>query len=235
VQLSLQNRRVGYVTVVKCRGRIVAGPESAALLKHLDGVIPTASHILLHLGEIDFVDSSGLGLLVRCLTRVENASGQLSLCALSSKLTEVLKITRLDKVLRPYYTETDAIADVHQRAARDTNMRGTVLCVDPSADVLAYIRELLKGAGHRVLTAENLSDGLILLTATQPGVVVIGNQLHEVRDVGAAEEFHRRAATRGRVVLPPDFSSRDAGDAARSLIDMVRAILAEPGAPPATV
>jgi anti-sigma B factor antagonist len=234
VQLSLQDRRVGYVTVVTCRGQIVAGPESRRLLKHLETLIPTTSHILLHLGEIDFVDSSGLGLLVRCLTRVENASGQLSVCALSSKLTEVLRITRLDKVLRPYYTESDAITEMHQRSI-DPHLHGTVLCVDSSADVLAYIRELLKGAGHRVLTAENLSDGLILLTATQPAVVVIGSQLHEMRGLGAAEEFHRRAATRGRVVLPPDFSSRDAGDAARSLIDMVRAILDEPGAPTATV
>jgi anti-sigma B factor antagonist len=148
VQLSLEHRHVGYVTVITCRGRIVLGEEADALLKQIDDLLPLNSRLLLHLGEVDFIDSGGLGLLVRCLTRVQNAAGQLSMCALSPKVSEVLRVTRLDGVLKPYYAEADAIASAHSDAHATGNLAGAlVLCADTSSDVLAYLRGLLKVRG----------------------------------------------------------------------------------------
>jgi anti-anti-sigma factor len=219
VQLSLQHRHVGYVTVVTCRGRIVLGDEADALLKQIDDLLPINSRILLHLGEVDFIDSGGLGLLVRCLTRVQNAAGQLSICALSPKVSEVLRVTRLEGVLKPYLAEADAIASAHS----DSQASGAeTLCVDTSADLLVYLRGLLKEAGHRVVTAENLHDGLILLKTVQPRVVVMGSALHALRGTSSAEEFHRRLSQHGLVILPAGFSSQDAGEAAGALMREVR-------------
>src|SRR5678815_1651849 len=173
VQLSLQHRQVGYVTVVTCRGRLVSGAEADALLTCIDELLPMNSRILLHLGEIEYIDSGGLGLLVRCLTRVQNAAGQLSVCALSPKVSDVLRITRLDGVLKPYLAEADAIASAHSDPQTSENTAGAlVLCADASPDVLAYLRGLIKSAGLRVVTAENLHDGLILLKTMRPTVVV---------------------------------------------------------------
>lgn len=215
MQLSLQHRHVGYVTVITCRGRIVLGEEADALLKHIDDLLPINPRILLHLGEVDFIDSGGLGLLVRCLTRVQNAAGQLSICALSPKVSDVLRITRLDGVLKPYLAEADAIASAHSEPdAGDNTAAALVLCADTSPDVLAYLRGLVKSAGLRVVTAENLHDGLILLKTMRPTVVVIGAELHAVRGTSSAEEFQRRVPPNGLVVLPAGFSSHDAGEAA---------------------
>ena len=228
MQLSLQHRHVGYVTVITCRGRIVLGEEADALLKQIDDLLPINSRILLHLGEVDFIDSGGLGLLVRCLTRVQNAAGQLSICALSPKVSEVLRVTRLDGVLRPYYAEADAIASAHsdaQTTGDDKAAGALILCADTSADLLAYLRGLLKEAGHRVVTAENLHDGLILLKTMQPRVVVMGSALHALRGPSSAEEFHRRLPPGGLVVLPPKFSSYDAGEGAGALMSDVRRIV----------
>ena len=207
MQLSLQDRQVGYVTVVKCQGRLVSGAEADAL--------PMNSRLLLHLGEIDYIDSGGLGMLVRCLTRVQNAAGQLSICALSPKVSEVLRITKLDTVLKPYIAEADAIASAHSDPQASNNTAGAlVLCADNSPDVLAYLRGLIKTAGLRVVTAENLHDGLILLKTMRPTVVVIGAGLHAARGTTSADEFQRRLPPNGPVVLPAGFSSRDAGEAA---------------------
>lgn len=230
MQLSLHHRQVGYVTVVTCRGRLVSGDESNALLKRIDDLLPFNSRILLHLGDVDYIDSGGLGLLVRCLTRVQNAAGQLTMCALSPKVSDTLRVTRLDTVLRPYYAEAEAIASAHSEAQAPGSL---VLCADPSADVLAYLRGLLKGAGHRVVTAENLHDGLILLKTMRPKVVVMGAALHTRRDTSSAEEFHRRLPPGGLVLLPPSFSSDDAGEAAGALLREVGASLAETETPPA--
>jgi anti-sigma B factor antagonist len=227
LQLTLQHRHVGYVTVVTCRGRLVSGAESDALLKQIDELLPRNSRILLHLGEIDFIDSSGLGLLMRCLTRVQNASGQLSICALSPKVSDVLRITKLDTVLRPYLAEADAIASAHSDASGSGSggSGSLILCTDPSSDLLAYLRGLLKGAGHRVVTANNLYDGEILLKAMRPAVVVVGSRLHAMRGTPSADEFHRRLPPRGVVVLPPAFSSHDAGEAANELLREIRLTL----------
>jgi anti-sigma B factor antagonist len=227
VQLSLQHRQVGYVTVVTCRGRLVMGDEADALLKQIDELLPLNSRILLHLGEIDFIDSGGLGLLVRCLTRVQNAAGQLSICALSPRVADVLRISRLDSVLRPYIAEAEAIALAHgDDHAGDTDPTGSrILCADNSPNVLAYLRGLLKEAGHRVVTADNLYDGVILLKAMRPTVVVVGAKLHAMHGTSSADEFHRRVPPGGVVVLPPTFSSRDAGEAASALLREIRAIL----------
>jgi anti-sigma B factor antagonist len=223
LQLSLHHRQVGYVTVVTCRGRIVSGAEAGALLKKIDALLPMTSRILLHLGEVDFIDSAGLGLLVRCLTRMQNAAGQLSICAVSPKVADVLRITRLDSVLRPYRNEADAIASAHDEGRAGTD-GALVLCADPSADVLAYLRVLLKESGHRVVTAQNLHDGLILLKTMRPSVVVMGAGLHATRGTASAEEFHRRLPPNGLVVLPAEFSSNDAGEAGSRLLRDVRAV-----------
>jgi hypothetical protein len=87
-------------------------------------------------------------------------------------------VTRLDTVLKPYYAEADGIASAHDDTQDNGSAGAVVLCVDISPDVLAYLRGLLKSAGHRVVTAENLHDGLILLKTMRPAVVVMGAGLN---------------------------------------------------------
>jgi len=226
MSLSLTQRRVGDVTVITCSGRIVAGDESTSLQSALDELIPFSPHILLHLGAVDFIDSAGLGLLARYLTRVQNARGTLKVCAVSQKIDDVLRITRLKAVFQPYDTEADSITAVH-RADRSDDLLGRpdVLCVDPSEDVLTYLRELLKEAGYRPVTAANLPDALILLKATGPRAVVISAELRAMRGVRAADEFSRLTSSSDVIELPSGFSARDAADAATQVLDSVRRAL----------
>jgi anti-sigma B factor antagonist len=225
--LSLESRRVGDMTVVTCRGRIVEGQESAVLQQQLDSLIPMHRHVILHLGEVPFIDSAGLGLLVRFLTRARHAGGSLAVCALSPKIGEVLKATRLQTIFHPYESEGDAISAAYEanRPIDVSFLNANVLCVDKSADVVAYVRELLKEAGHRVLSATNLPDALILLRATRPEVVVIGAELRAAADTRAAEEFRRLADVRAVVELPVGFSRHDAGEAGQQLMSLVAASL----------
>jgi len=225
VQLSLTDRRVGDATVITCRGRIVAGREAAALQETLDTLIPRNRHLVLHLGDVDFIDSSGLGLLVRYLVRAKHGTGSLSVCAVSSKIDEVLRITKLKTVFPPYDTEAAAIAEAYRgdSAAELGGAGTTILCVDASMDVSTYLRELLKAAGYRVISAHNLPDALILLVATQPAVVVLSADLHAARATRSSDEFHRLAAMRAVVTLPPGFSGHDAAEASDEVLRAVRA------------
>jgi len=223
VSLTLRSRCVGEVTVVTCSGRIVAGEESRALQAYLDRLLPRNPHVLLHLGGVEFIDSGGLGLIARYLTRPRDQHGTLSVCAVSPKIDDVLRITRLKSVFQPYESEADSIADIHRgtRGSDRSFDNPDVLCVDESADVLTYLRELLKESGYRTLTAANVPDALILLKATHPRIVVIGAELR-AGDTRAVEEFNRIAKSGAVVELPPGFSGQDAGEAAQQVLQALR-------------
>ncbi len=229
--ITLEHRRVGGITVVTCSGRIVEGPESLALQTLLDDLHPFGPHLVLHIGGVDFVDSSGLGLLARYASRTRNANGSLKLCAPSPRLVEVLRVTHLDRMFEVYELEADAITAFHQRAggtSGSSGLKADILCVDASVDVQAYVRELLGQAGYGIFTAGNLPDALILLQATQPKLVIIGAALRAWRGTTSAEKFNRLADALAVIELPAEFSSADAGEAARRLLDQVRAISPRP-------
>jgi anti-sigma B factor antagonist len=224
VSLTLQSRCVGDVTVVTCSGRIVAGEESKALQVCLDRLLPEAPHVLLHLGAVEFIDSGGLGLIARYLARPQDRRGTLKVCAVSPKIDDVLRITRLKSVFQPYETEADSITDMH-RPAKGPDVPfddPDVLCVDESADVLSYLREILKEAGYRTLTANNMADALILLKATHPKTIVIGAELRAATESQMAEEFDSIARAGTIVELQPGFSRQDAGEAALQVLQALR-------------
>ena len=231
--ISLEHRRVGDITVVTCTGRIVEGAESIAVQQRLDELLPYGPRLVLHLGAVDFLDSSGLGLLVRNVTRMRNAHGNLKLCALSPRIIEVLKVTHLSAIFDTHESEEEAIGAFYQRAAvggGTTHLHTDVLCVDASADVQAYVRGLLTQGGYGILTAGNLPDGLVLLQATAPRLVIMAADFRATRETRTAEKFNTLADARSVIVLPEDFSRRDAGDTGPRLLDQVRALLPAPDA-----
>ncbi len=111
--------------------------------------------VVLHLGEVAFIDSSGFGMLVRLLTSTRRASGDLKLCNVPADVYKVLKMTNLITLFEAHESEEDAVSAFYRRSTISERVAVTgpsILCVDQSADVLAYLRELLRSAGYRVLT-----------------------------------------------------------------------------------
>jgi anti-sigma B factor antagonist len=227
--LSLQSRRIGEITVVTCSGRIVEGPESAALREHLEGPSQDPC-VVLNFGAVDFIDSSGLGLLVRLLTRSRAAGGDLKVCEVSSRIREVLRITRLDTLFEMPPSEAEAVQAFYRRGASTPTTRrlGTdILCIGRSADVQAYVRELLGTAGYGVMTVSNLSDAMTLIKATRPKLVVIAADLSDAGASRAREAFRNIDPALATIELPADFSGGDAGLAAERLLDQVRTTMRE--------
>ena len=110
MSLSLQSRSLGDIAVVTCVGRIVEGSDATALEAYVKELLPVQPHILLDLRDVSFIDSAGLGILVRLLTRARAAHGDLKLCTVSPHLREVLRSTKLHTILAAYDTEVDAVA-----------------------------------------------------------------------------------------------------------------------------
>ncbi len=227
--LSLSTRGVGKVTIVRCSGRIVTG-ETEALHLHVNDLLRDRTEIVLHLGEVVFIDSNGLGMLVRLLTSTRSARGDLKLCQLPEPVHKVLKVTNLITLFDTHESEEDAILAFYRRqspAARTQSSGLTVLCIDQSANVLAYLRELLGQAGYHVLTNNNLRDALILLRATRPGLAILGPNL---KGFPGAEQAFRGACAAPVLELGDEFSTLEAGQAASELLEKIRAL----GTPPAS-
>ena len=224
--LSLKTRPVGDVTIVQCSGRIVAGPEAESLREHVCGALQEQRDIVLHLGEVIFIDSSGLGMLVRLLTSTRRLSGDLKLCGLRPDTQKLLQMTSLIKLFDVHDSEETAVAAFYRKKAPDgraATAGPSVLCVDQSADVLAYLRELLRNAGYNVLTNSNLHDALILIHATRPKLLVLGPSL--TGSPGTMQAFRTACTALPIVELGAHFSTLDAGQAASDLLRDVQARL----------
>src|SRR5437879_13887669 len=113
--LSLNTRGVGDVTIVRCSGRIVAGGETESLREHIGGLLPDRKVIVLHLGEVVFIDSSGLGMLVRLLTSTRRAGGDLKLCNVPPPVDKVLKMTNLIMVFDTHGCVADWVSAFYRR------------------------------------------------------------------------------------------------------------------------
>ena len=223
VPLSLNTREVGKVTIVRCSGRIASG-ETDVLQTHIVDLLRDRSDIVLHLGEVVFIDSNGLGMLVRLMTSTRSARGDLKLCQIPEPVHKILKITNLTTLFDIHDTEENAVlAFYHRQAApaRAAQTGLTVLCIDSSANVLAYLRELLGHGGYNVLTSNNLRDGMILLRATRPGLAVLGPS---PKGAPGAEEAFRSAFAAPVIELGQEFSTLDAGQAASELLEKIRVL-----------
>ena len=228
--LTLNARKVGDVTIIRCGGRIIAGGETDSLRDHIRGLLLDHRNIILHLGEVVFVDSSGLGMLVRLLTTTRRAGGDLKLCHVPKDVLQVLKITNLTRLFDMHESEEDAVSSFYRRRTtpEQVTVGGlTVLCVDQAADVLACLREILRNAGYNVLTNSNLYDSLILMRATRPGLLVLGPNL--MSSPGTQQAFRAACATVPLVELGNEFSTQDAGQAASELLAKVRSRLQPDG------
>jgi anti-sigma B factor antagonist len=104
-------RQVDSVNVVDLSGRITLG-EGCSQLRELIRDLLAKGHkkILLNLGEVSYIDSSGIGELVSGFTAVSNQGGQLKLLNLTKKVQDLLQITKLLTVFDVHDDETKAIA-----------------------------------------------------------------------------------------------------------------------------
>jgi anti-sigma B factor antagonist len=227
MSLSFRSRIVGDVTVLQCDGAIVEGEASAALRQHVTDVLGRTPAIVLDLRGVHFIDSSGLGVLVRILARTGHDN--LKLCGLTSRTSETLRITRLSTVFDSHESEVEAIAAFYRQSPATNGpapfVVPTVLCVESSADLLTYMREVLRQAGFSVMTSDNLPDAVTLLKAIPPKVVLVATAMRAAGTTGTVETFNRLLEAVSVVEVPSDFAREDPSETGPRLIDHVRGLI----------
>ncbi len=94
--MKASSRQVNGVTVVDMSGRITLGEGSVILRDTIKDLLSKGEKkILLNLGNVTYIDSSGIGELVSAFTSVRNQGGELKLLNLTKKVHDLLQITKL--------------------------------------------------------------------------------------------------------------------------------------------
>ena len=108
--MQIEERVVGDVTILDLKGKITLGEGDEALKDKINSlVLQNRRRILLNLGDVPYVDSAGLGEIVRTYTTVSRQGGQLKLVNLTKRITDLLSITKLLTVFETFDSEADAL------------------------------------------------------------------------------------------------------------------------------
>lgn len=109
--LTVASREVDSVTVLDLKGKITLGEGSVQIRDAIRGLVGKGTNrILLNLGDVTYIDSSGLGELVGAYTTAKNQGAELKLLNLTKKVHDLLQLTKLYTVFDTYDDEKVAIA-----------------------------------------------------------------------------------------------------------------------------
>ena len=108
--MKASTRQVDGITIVDLSGRITLGEGSVVLRDTIRDVVAAGNKkILLNLGDVTYIDSSGIGELVSSFTSVRNQGGELKLLNLTKKVHDLLQITKLYTVFDIKDDEAQAV------------------------------------------------------------------------------------------------------------------------------
>jgi len=115
--MQIDERTVGDVMVLDVKGKVTLG-EGDEMLKDKVNSLVNQGHkkIVLNLAEVPYIDSAGLGEIVRTYTTVSRQGGSLKLLSLTKRITDLLAITKLLTVFETHDNEADAIRSFQSSA-----------------------------------------------------------------------------------------------------------------------
>jgi anti-sigma B factor antagonist len=110
LSIQLTTRQLGDVNVIEVVGRITIGEGSSVLRDTVhDMVARKQTKILLNLGEVPYIDSSGIGELVQAYSTVTKGGGQFKLSNLTTRVRDLLKISKHDMLFDIHEEEAAAV------------------------------------------------------------------------------------------------------------------------------
>lgn len=230
MQLRLESRPVGEVFVVQCIGKLISGNEVFTLHSQVGDAIEKYGDVVLQLDRVEFLDSSGLGALVRLMQAARAKSGDVKLCGVPPKIRKVLELTHLLKQFEVYESLEEAVTAAYLGSryskGKTGDERPRILCIYASLDVCTFLREILCNAGFNALTTTSAEDAPILLKATKARLVVASSRIQFLRGKPIRAALQEIVPNVQILALDEHFASQDPGDAAEKLLNDVNALLA---------
>ena len=108
---TINTRQNGDVCLLDVSGKITLGDGSVVIREAVKKLVANGTKkIVLNLGDVTYIDSSGIGELVSAFTSVSNTGGNLKLLNLTKRVQDLLQITKLYTVFEVFNDEASAVA-----------------------------------------------------------------------------------------------------------------------------
>ena len=115
--MKVMTRKVGEITVLDIEGKILLGEGDHEIKATVDGIIgEDGKNVLLNLSKVPYIDSAGLGEIIRCFTALRRIGGTLKLLRPNARIIDLLNITNLLNVFDWYDDEDSALKSFSDNA-----------------------------------------------------------------------------------------------------------------------
>lgn len=109
--MKIKEKIDGSVAVLTLSGKMMGGPETQGVHDHIKGLISDGIiNVVIDLGDVKWMNSSGMGILMASMTTLKNSDGKLALARVTEKVESLLIITQLIKVFSSFETVERAVA-----------------------------------------------------------------------------------------------------------------------------
>ncbi|MBI5267782.1 MAG: STAS domain-containing protein [candidate division Zixibacteria bacterium] len=108
--MRLSDRIVDNIVILQPKGKIMGGPDTSLLHDKLHEYIEqNKKHVVIDLADVDWMNSTGLGILIAGYTTLRNHQGELKLANVTDKIQSLLTITKLVSVFEAYDSVDEAV------------------------------------------------------------------------------------------------------------------------------
>ena len=185
-----------------------------------------STRVVMYVGEVTRVDSTGMGLLVRFLSHTRNRGGDLRLAAPPPFLENLLRLTKLATIFRLYASEEEAIVSFLKEpatpASGEIKTGPVVLFVDQSADLCAFVRTMLQRHGYDVVSTCRVHDAKTLLRAAKADYIILGPDSSALPANEVAASLQSLSPSAATLLLQRDFQLGDAEQAGLKLLELMQ-------------
>jgi anti-sigma B factor antagonist len=109
--MKIKEKIEDHVAVLSLSGKMMGGPETTALHDHIRGLMNDGiNRVVIDLGGVKWINSSGLGVLMAAMTTLKNDDGQMKLANVTEKVESLLMITQLMRIFETYDTVDRAVS-----------------------------------------------------------------------------------------------------------------------------
>ena len=108
--MKFKSKEQKNITVIELNGNVMGGPDATELNEELHKLVQAGkTKVVVDLGDVKFMNSSGLGMLIRALTTMRNAGGDMKLARASEKIESLLIVTKLITVFDHHESVAKAV------------------------------------------------------------------------------------------------------------------------------
>lgn len=108
--MKIEKRKKGNVTIIDLKGKILSGEGIDELRQTIDATIKeNEKQLVLNFAEVPYLDSTGLGEVVRSYTTLKKAGGTIKIANLTNKVQDLLSVTKLITVFETFQDEDQAV------------------------------------------------------------------------------------------------------------------------------